>query len=158
MKSLSGFSKSTIFHDEEKGMYVGVPLEENEDKDHKATMIVKEGSSHHQSWACYLISSIQVGSLLILILKYGIAPYKSNPYIGPPMKVIDEWGSKNPYRIVTNGEYWRVFTALFLNVGLIDLIFSVAILFCLGYHLEKRWGNLKLCTVYLTSGEIQNRN
>ena len=30
MKSLSGFSKSTIFHDEEKGMYVGVPLEENE--------------------------------------------------------------------------------------------------------------------------------
>lgn len=156
----------TKYNDEEEGMYVGVPIiVTNGDKTTTTTAAVTtatatpllkvketEEEEPYFSWAFSLLSSIQILFFTMLTSLYGFASYHSNPFIGPPIDVIDEWGSKNPYRIMKNGEYWRVVTAVFLNVGVLDLGVSVLILYCLSCHLEKRWGNWKLFVVYLVSG------
>lgn len=136
------------FRDEECTMFVGVPL--GSEVETKALVLEKKHSN--VTWTCYLVSSIQIVTFTLMTSRYGFAPYTSNPFLGPPIQVIDAWGSKNPNRIINHGEYWRVVTSLFLNVGLLDLVFSLFILFCLGYHLEMKWGSCRLLLVYLLSG------
>lgn len=163
MKALQ--KKELIYCDEEGGTYIGVPLEimnqeedtkwiwEEEERRHNTSSSSSSCSATSSfSWTCCLISNIQVITFTLMIFMYGFAPYTSNPFVGPPLEVIDAWGSKNPYRIIHNHQYWRVVTALFLNVGLMDLLFSIFILCCLAYHLEKRWGHWKFMLVYLLSG------
>ncbi len=163
MKALQ--KKESNFCDEEGGTYIGVPLEiMNQEEDATTPWIWDKEERRHNisssssstsssfSWTCCLISNIQIITFTFMIFMYGFAPITSNPFIGPPLEVIDAWGSKNPYRIIHNNQYWRVVTAIFLNVGLMDLLFSIFILCCFAYHLERRWGNWKLMLVYLLSG------
>ncbi len=89
-----------------------------------------------------------------MIYVSGFVSLHSNPFLGPSLHVIDRWGSKNPSRIIEHGEYWRLVLAIFFNVGLADLLFSICVLICLGYHIEKRWGGLKFLIVYVLSGTL----
>lgn len=133
--------------DEENGMYVGIP-------------ILSVSSSKQMKkvfpWACCLLSSLQICLFIIMVSYHGVAPHNSNPFLGPPIEVIDAWGSKNPYRILQHSEYWRVYTAIFLSVGVSDLFFSTFVLLCLGYHLEKQWGSFRFLIVYIVSGTLND--
>lgn len=133
--------------DEEQALYVAIPAIPNNDTSLKSRTAVVQFS-----WAYILIATIQITLFVGMTSMYGFAPLESNPFFGPPIDAIDSWGSKNPSRIKNDGEYWRVVTAIFLNIGLTDLTFSLAVLFLMGYHLERRWGNWKWLIIYLFSG------
>jgi membrane associated rhomboid family serine protease len=137
--------------DEEEALYVPVPGIENDDISLKSRTAVV-----HFSWAYILVATIQITLFVQMTSYYGFAHLESNPFYGPPINAIDSWGSKNPSRIKNDGEYWRVVTAIFLNIGLTDLTFSLAVLFLMSYHLEGRWGNWKWLTIYLFSGICGN--
>lgn len=140
---------STRFDDEEDGFFVGVPLSSN-------YILVKSKEpkfSSYSYWATSTISLIQILSFLTIVSITGFAPLNLNPFIGPTLEGIDKWGSKNATRIVDHGEYWRILTAMFLSVGMMDLLFSIVVLVCLGYHLEKRWGGWKFLIIYVVSGK-----
>lgn len=50
------------------------------------------------------------------------------------------------------GEFWRLFTALFLHYNLLHLIFNLFALYILGPSFEKIIGSLRFAAVYLISG------
>jgi rhomboid protease GluP len=61
------------------------------------------------------------------------------------------WGGSFGPR-TTNGEWWRLVSALFLNAGVLQLLVNVAALAQIGATLERLVGRLALASVYLTAG------
>lgn len=58
--------------------------------------------------------------------------------------------------VLERGEYYRVFTAMFLHFGVSHLMNNMLILFVLGTYLEKAFGQLKYLIFYLLCGISAN--
>lgn len=56
--------------------------------------------------------------------------------------------------LVQNGEIWRLFTSMFLHVGILHLIVNMYALNVIGRELEGIMGKLKFTLIYLGSGII----
>jgi len=67
-------------------------------------------------------------------------------------EVLHRVGALDPYAVVAQGEYWRLFTALFLHGGFTHLLFNVFALYILGPPLERSIGSVRFAVCYLASG------
>jgi membrane associated rhomboid family serine protease len=67
-------------------------------------------------------------------------------------EVLHQIGALEPYAVVVQGEYWRLFTALFLHGGFAHLLFNVFALYVLGPPLERSIGAVRFALCYLISG------
>jgi rhomboid protease GluP len=72
--------------------------------------------------------------------------------LGDPAMLIEWGGSVGPR--TTNGEWWRLGTALFLHVGVVHLIAEVAGLVQIGLLVERLVGRLALAVVYFCAGVL----
>jgi membrane associated rhomboid family serine protease len=66
--------------------------------------------------------------------------------------VLHQLGALEPYAVIIEGEYWRLFTALFLHGGFTHLLFNIFALYVLGPPLERSIGPLRFSACYLISG------
>jgi membrane associated rhomboid family serine protease len=71
---------------------------------------------------------------------------------GNEPQMLHRLGALEPYAVVVNGEYWRLFTALFLHYGIVHLLFNLLALYVIGPPLERTIGSLRFCVCYLISG------
>jgi len=67
-------------------------------------------------------------------------------------EVLHRVGALEPYAVVAQGEYWRLFTALFLHGGFTHLLFNLFALYILGPPLERSIGTIRFVVCYLISG------
>jgi membrane associated rhomboid family serine protease len=67
-------------------------------------------------------------------------------------EVLHRVGALEPYAVLAQGEYWRLFTALFLHGGFTHLLFNIFALYILGPPLERSIGTLRFAVCYLISG------
>jgi membrane associated rhomboid family serine protease len=67
-------------------------------------------------------------------------------------EVLHRIGALEPYAVVIKGEYWRLFTALFLHGGFLHLGFNLFALYVLGPPLERAIGGMRFAACYLISG------
>ena len=66
--------------------------------------------------------------------------------------VLRRVGALDVYSVVAQGEYWRLFSALFLHGGFTHLLFNVFALYVLGPPLERSIGTIRFAVCYLISG------
>jgi membrane associated rhomboid family serine protease len=67
-------------------------------------------------------------------------------------EVLHRIGALEPAAVVAQGEYWRLFTALFLHGGFLHLGFNLFALYVLGPPLERSIGTIRFLACYLISG------
>jgi len=61
------------------------------------------------------------------------------------------WGSNfGPY--TTDGEWWRLFTSLFIHFGLVHLVFNMIALILFGPLVERLYGSVNYLLIYLLAG------
>jgi membrane associated rhomboid family serine protease len=92
-------------------------------------------------------------AVLILILLNAVAfllEISAGDWNDP--EVLHRIGALDAYSVVAEGEYWRLFTALFLHGGFIHLLFNVFALYVLGPPLERSIGTMRFVVCYLISG------
>lgn len=58
--------------------------------------------------------------------------------------------------LISNGEWWRLFTPMFLHAGIMHLLFNMFSLFLFGPELEKIAGKARFLTIYLLAGIFGN--
>ena len=63
-----------------------------------------------------------------------------------------EHGAIYPPFVILEGEYYRLFTAMFLHFGIRHLFNNMLVLFFLGDNLERAVGHVKYLVIYLLSG------
>jgi rhomboid protease GluP len=54
--------------------------------------------------------------------------------------------------LIAQGEYWRLFTAMFLHIGILHLAFNGYALLAIGTELERLFGSPRFVAIYLLSG------
>ncbi|MFN2290888.1 MAG: rhomboid family intramembrane serine protease [Anaerolineae bacterium] len=54
--------------------------------------------------------------------------------------------------LIAQGEYWRLFTAMFLHIGIIHLAFNGYALLAIGTELERLFGSPRFVAIYFLSG------
>jgi membrane associated rhomboid family serine protease len=67
-------------------------------------------------------------------------------------EVLHRIGALEPDAVVAQGQYWRLFTALFLHDGFLHLAFNLFALYVLGPPLERSIGTIRFLACYLVSG------
>jgi membrane associated rhomboid family serine protease len=65
---------------------------------------------------------------------------------------LHQLGALDPYSVIINREYWRLFTALFLHYNVLHLLFNLFALYVLGPALERTIGSARFSLCYLISG------
>lgn len=96
----------------------------------------------------YLISPILIYlNILVFLLMTlsGISPFDPESYA-----LIDWGGNFRP--LFKEGEYWRLFTYMFLHAGIIHLAGNIFALLYIGLHLEPLLGKLRYASAYVLSG------
>ena len=58
----------------------------------------------------------------------------------------------NNYAIVAGNQWWRLFTAQFLHIGIMHLISNAVMIYYLGIYMEPILGHWRFLIVYLLSG------
>ncbi|MCY9548542.1 rhomboid family intramembrane serine protease [Lysinibacillus xylanilyticus] len=58
--------------------------------------------------------------------------------------------------LIRSGEWWRVFTAMFLHAGFLHVFFNTFSLYLFGPELERIAGKTRFITIYLVSGIVGN--
>ncbi len=66
-----------------------------------------------------------------------------------------QWGAAEPV-LIQSGEFYRLFTSMFLHFGLEHLLCNMVLLFFAGDSLERAEGKLRFLLVYLGGGLIGN--
>jgi membrane associated rhomboid family serine protease len=70
----------------------------------------------------------------------------------PSIEALLDWGGNfGPY-VAVDHEYWRLFTSMFLHIGLLHLFFNMWCLLAAGPMIERFFGNLGFAAVYVASG------
>lgn len=62
------------------------------------------------------------------------------------------WGASVPFLVTGNGEWYRLFTSMFLHFGIQHLVNNMLILGVMGERLEVVAGHVRFLAVYLLSG------
>jgi membrane associated rhomboid family serine protease len=71
-------------------------------------------------------------------------------------RVLHRIGALEPDMVVAQGEYWRLFTALFLHGGFLHLAFNLFALYVIGPPLELSIGTIRFLASYLISGLVSS--
>ena len=71
-------------------------------------------------------------------------------------EVLHRIGAVELYPVVAQGEYWRLFTALFLHAGFLHLAFNLFALYVIGPPLERSIGTVRFLACYLISGLVSS--
>ena len=66
--------------------------------------------------------------------------------------IMHRLGALDPVAVIHNGEFWRLFSALFLHENLVHLGFNLFALYIIGPSLEKILGTIRFAGGYLISG------
>ena len=66
--------------------------------------------------------------------------------------VLHRLGALDSGAVISQGQFWRLITALFLHFNLVHLVFNLFALYVLGPPLERIIGSLRFAACYLISG------
>lgn len=99
-------------------------------------------------WALVTPAIVALNIVIFVFMLFGAgAPSDPNTLVG--------WGGNVGPR-TTNGEWWRLVTAMFVHSGALHLIANIAGLVQIGLILERLFGRFAFATVYLAAGLISS--
>ncbi|HJW18640.1 MAG TPA: rhomboid family intramembrane serine protease, partial [Flavisolibacter sp.] len=69
----------------------------------------------------------------------------------PTTDVLLKWGA-NYQPMTTGGEWWRLFTCIFVHIGIVHLLLNMYALLMIGNYLEPMLGRLRFTVAYVCTG------
>ena len=96
-------------------------------------------------------------ALLVVILGvFAVEVVTGGPgalFNGPTRQELFDLGGMQPLAIA-NGQYWRLFTAMFLHAGLLHIAFNGYALWLFGSMIESNLGSTRMLLIYFVSGFV----
>lgn len=83
--------------------------------------------------------------VFVVMVSQGVSPWM------PTSSDLLQWGA-NYSPLTWGGQFWRLFTNVFIHCGLLHLAFNMWALWNVGRFLEKLIGNAGFCVVYVVTG------
>lgn len=95
---------------------------------------------------------LQGSSITQLIIGINVGVFVLMYLTGRPTatRTLVDFGAIRPD--LPRGEWWRLFTAMFVHIGFLHLLFNMYSLMIFGASIEARYGRARFLALYLTSG------
>lgn len=95
-------------------------------------------------YVTYTLMAVNVAIFIVMVLS-------GAGFMDFDVDALFKWGG-NTRALTANGEWYRLFTSIFIHGGLIHLAFNMYALFYIGLYLEPLLGRWRYLTVYLACG------
>ncbi len=101
-----------------------------------------------------IASSAVVTRLIVLscFAVYATMVARGVSAFSPSVGDLIAWGADSGPQVAVNGEYWRLFTSVFLHVGLFHIVMNMLCLITAGPVVERLLGHLGFAALYVLSG------
>ena len=110
-------------------------------KNEKRNKIAEKIFSYKQPIVTYIIMAICIILFILMELSGGSTNSQTLLKYGANLDVL-----------VKNGEYYRLFTCIFLHIGIMHLLCNMYSLYIIGKEVENVFGKVKYLIIYLLSG------
>jgi rhomboid protease GluP len=98
---------------------------------------------------------ITYGLIAINVLVYILTAYLSQNFINSDSNVLVFLGAKYN-KLINEGEYYRLVSAMFLHGGIVHLGFNMYALYSIGPMIEKLYGKVNYLLIYFISGVLSS--
>eukprot|EP00475_Leptophrys_vorax_P009297 TRINITY_DN16162_c0_g1_i1.p1 TRINITY_DN16162_c0_g1~~TRINITY_DN16162_c0_g1_i1.p1 ORF type:complete len:375 (+),score=89.16 TRINITY_DN16162_c0_g1_i1:81-1205(+) len=107
----------------------------------------------YRPWFTFFIVVANVGVFIYVmwLASWKFESLTINPLLGPSSQILLDMGAKDTAKIL-NGEWWRLFTPIFLHAGVIHLGMNMMMMKRLGQGIEEGFGFLITSSIYMISG------
>lgn len=94
-------------------------------------------------------SFVTFGILIILLIVF-----LAEVFLGGSenINVLMKLGAMNNYAVVAGSQWWRLFTAQFLHIGIMHLVSNAIIIYYMGQYIEPIMGHVRFLITYLLAG------
>ena len=107
------------------------------------SLLMPEGRRAYLSWLLIALNCLVWGTMEIWGRMSGLGS-------DHPQLLLDFGATSGP--LVAEGQYWRLFTAIFVHIGVLHLLFNCVGLFMFGRLLETTYGRKRFLLIYCLSG------
>lgn len=121
----------------------------NQEKEYLEALRIQEFQRNLQGAAPKLIVTKILVALNIIVYFY--VSIRGGDFGSPENQLLMDLGANNGERIFA-GEWWRLFTSMFLHGGLTHLAFNMYALWIIGNIVEKLFGEIGYTAIYFVSG------
>jgi membrane associated rhomboid family serine protease len=91
---------------------------------------------------------------LLAVFVLEVAAGGPNAFVaGPPERTLIRLGAMQPF-LIANGQYWRLFTAIFLHAGLLHIAFNAYALWIFGAAIETLFGRTRFVVIFFVTGFV----
>jgi membrane associated rhomboid family serine protease len=94
--------------------------------------------------------------LLALLVGFVLEVAMGGPnslFQGPGARTLIDLGASQPY-LIADGQYWRLFTSIFLHQGLLHIAFNAYALWLFGQFVEDMYGSARLILLFFLTGFV----
>ncbi|XP_021866652.1 RHOMBOID-like protein 5 [Spinacia oleracea] len=84
--------------------------------------------------------------------RFSFEPLNKNPLLGPSTATLQRMGGLRLEMVIQDGEWWRLFSCLWLHAGAIHLIANMISLLFMGIRVEEEFGFWRIGPLYVLSG------
>lgn len=85
-------------------------------------------------------------AVFILMVVSGVSIFE------PTALEIYDWGGNIAVAVSEDGEWWRLFTCMFVHIGIIHIAFNMYALLIIGTYLEPLLGKMRFAMAYVLTG------
>ncbi|HYH15739.1 MAG TPA: rhomboid family intramembrane serine protease [Flavisolibacter sp.] len=115
-------------------------------EEEKESVSLQANTSIRANYAMYGLAIVII-AVFVTMLCRGVAAFDPN------VDTLFAWGGNFAPAVFT-GEYWRLFTSLFVHAGVSHLVLNLAALFVIGLHLEPLIGRGRFILCFLLTGLV----
>jgi rhomboid protease GluP len=119
---------------------------------HASTNVEEQTAAFREALAVFTPRFIVTPTLAVINIALLIAALVySKDVAGPNSQLLIDWGA-NFGPATLNGQWWRLFTCMFLHGSIIHVLMNMWVLFDFGRLVERLTGNVGFLVVYVISG------
>jgi membrane associated rhomboid family serine protease len=92
--------------------------------------------------------------LVAIAIPFVLEGVKGGPnalFNGPNGQDLIDLGAMQPF-LIAHGQFWRLFSAMFLHLGILHIAFNAYALWLFGRMVESEFGHTRMLLIYLVSG------
>ena len=94
-------------------------------------------------------SIVTMGILIVLLIVFLVEVFLGG---SENTNVLMRMGAMNNYAVVVGQQWWRLFTAQFLHIGVMHLVSNAVIIYYMGQYMEPIMGHTRFLVTYLLAG------
>lgn len=92
---------------------------------------------------------VTLGILIVLLVVFLVEVFRGG---SENLNVLMNMGAMNNLSVVIRHQWWRLFTAQFLHIGVMHLVSNAVIIYYMGQYMEPIMGHTRFLVTYLLAG------